>query len=131
VDRVSGDAGLDLIDRAVAVQQETGVLRAFAPLPRTDRSEAPSTGYDDIRTVAVAQLVAGGAIPAIQLDWVLYGPKLAQVAIAYGATDIDGVSAVDTAGLGPRRAPRADIERQIRSAFADPVERNGRYETRS
>ena len=31
--------------------------------------------------------------PRIQVDWPLYGPKLAQVAIAYGADDIDGVAA--------------------------------------
>jgi hypothetical protein len=30
--------------------------------------------------------------------------------------------------MGVRRSPKADIERQIRSAFAEPAERNGRYE---
>ena len=64
------------------------------------------------------------------MDWPLYGPKLAQVAIAYGADDIDGVAAVDTLQLGHRRSPREDIERQIRAAGAAPVERDGRYADR-
>jgi aminodeoxyfutalosine synthase len=68
------------------------------------------------------------AIPHIQVDWVLYGPKLAQVAIEYGADDLDGVAAVDIEKQGVRRSPKQDIERQIRSAFAEPAERNGRYE---
>jgi 2-iminoacetate synthase ThiH len=48
-------------------------------------------------------------------------PKLAQVAIAYGANDIDGVAVVDQAELGPRRSAREEIERQIRAVVATPV----------
>ena len=129
VDRAPLDVRLDLIERAEVLQRETGVLRAFAPLPRVDPPEAPSTGYDDVRTIAAARLMCGN-IPVIQVDWPLYGPKLAQVAIAYGADDIDGIAAVDTLGLGPRRSPREDVERQIRAAFAVPAERDGRYGAR-
>lgn len=120
-------ARLDLIERAVALQRETGALRAFAPLPRVDPADAPSTGYDDVKTIVAARLMAT-SIPHIQVDWVLYGPKLAQVAIEYGADDIDAVSPIDVEQMGVRRSPQADIERQIRSAFAEPAERNGRYE---
>ena len=66
-------------------------------------------------------------IPFIQVDWPLYGPKLAQVAIAYGANDIDGISAIDSGSLGHRRSPREEIERQIKAAFATPSERDGRF----
>lgn len=121
------DARLDLVERVVALQKETGVLRAFAPLPRVDPADAPSTGYDDVKTIVAARLMAA-SIPHIQVDWILYGPKLAQVAIEYGADDIDAVAPVDVEQLGVRRSPKADIERQIRSAFAEPAERNARYE---
>ncbi len=77
----------------------------------------------------MARLVAM-AIPAIQVDWPLYGPKLAQVALTYGANDIDGVPAEDEAALGARRAASADVARQIRAAASVPVERDGRYERR-
>ena len=121
---------LDLIERAAAVQRETSAFKAFAPLPRHDPGDAPATGYDDVRTVAIARLMCR-SIPFIQVDWPLYGPKLAQVAITYGADDIDGIAPVDDPGAGPRRAPREEIERHIRMAFAEPAERNGRFEIRS
>jgi aminodeoxyfutalosine synthase len=117
---------LELIDRAVQVQQETSALRTFAPLPRQDPATMPATGYDDVRTIAAARLMAR-AIPFIQVDWPIYGPKLAQVAIAYGANDIDGVAVINARNLGPRRSAKEDIERQIRAAACVPVERDGRY----
>jgi hypothetical protein len=122
------DARMPLIERAESIQRETKAFSAFAPLPRIDPIDVPSTGYDDVKTVVITRLLAP-SIPSVQVDWVLYGPKLAQVAIEYGADDIDGVAAFDTEKLGVRRSPKADIERQIRSAFAEPAERNGRYET--
>ena len=75
----------------------------------------------------MARLVCG-EVPSIQVDWVMYGPKLAQVAIAYGANDIDNVPATDALGLGHRRSPRTDIARQISAAFATPSARNSRFE---
>jgi aminodeoxyfutalosine synthase len=120
---------LALIERAADVQIRTNSLRAFAPLPRRDPAALPSTGYDDVRTIAVARLVCV-AIPFIQVDWPLYGPKLAQVAIAFGANDIDGIDPADAPDLGARRAPAEDIARQIRAASGIPAERTGRYEPR-
>ena len=123
-------ARLDLIERAAALQRETGAFAAFAPLPRLDPRDQPSTGYDDVRTIAVARLMCPH-IPSIQVDWPLYGPKLAQVAIAYGADDLDGISPIDTLDLGPRRAPRGEILRHIHLASAEPAERDGRYALKS
>jgi hypothetical protein len=130
VNRASLDDRLRLIEWAAAVRATSRGIQAFAPLPRHDQADQPATGYDDVRTVAVARLVCA-EIPYIQVDWPLYGPKLAQVALMYGANDVDGVAAVDSAGLGARRSPLEDIRRQIRAAAGEPVERNGRYETRS
>lgn len=131
VDRAATVADrLVCIERVAALQAETSALRAFAPLPRFDEADTPSTGYDDVRTIAAARLVCAG-VPTIQVDWVMYGPKLAQVAIAYGADDIDNVPAIDALGLGHRRSPAEDIARQITAAFATPVARNGRFERTS
>jgi aminodeoxyfutalosine synthase len=127
VDRAPLEDRLALIERAAAVRSESSGIRAFAPLPRRDPADQPATGYDDVRTVAVARLMCS-AISYIQVDWPLYGPKLAQVALLYGANDVDGVAPVDTLGLGARRAPLEEIRRQIRAAAGEPVERNGRYE---
>ena len=126
VDQSDAASRVALIERACAAQEATGAIRAFAPLPRRDRAEEPSTGYDDVKTIAAAR-VRCREIESIQVDWPLYGPKLAQVAITFGANDVDGVSAFDTDDLGPRRAPVEDIRRQIRAAGAEPVERNAHY----
>jgi hypothetical protein len=121
---------LRVIEIAEALQRETGALRAFAPLPRVDPVDQPSTGYDDVRTIALARLVCGD-IPSIQVDWVTYGPKLAQVAVAFGADDIDRIAPLSAPGLGHRRSPFEEIARHIRMAFATPVERDGRYGVRA
>lgn len=127
VDRAPLDDRLDLADRAEAIQQQIGTVRAFSPLPHMDPVDVPSTGYDDVRTIAMARLVCS-SIERIQVEWPLYGPKLAQVALAYGANDVDGIAPADALNLGHRRAPKEEIVRQIRAAGAVAVERNGRFE---
>ena len=129
VDRAGLSERLGIIDRVVVVQAETGMARAFAPLPRHDAVEAPSTGYDDVKTIAAARLRCPASV-LVQVDWPLYGPKLAQVGLAYGAGDIDGVAATDASSLGARRAPVEEISRQIRAAGGVPVERDGAYAPR-
>lgn len=120
------EARLALIERVNELQSATGAIKAFAPLPRVDDRAAPSTGFDDVRTMAIARLMCA-SVPHIQVDWPLYGPKLAQVALTYGADDIDGVSAVDALGLGWRRAPVEDVERNIKAAGFEPVPRSARF----
>ena len=110
-----------------ALQHAVGVVRAFAPLPRAVNPAAPTTGYDDMRRVALARLIVDN-IPSIQIDWALYGPKLAQVALIVGVDDVDAVSAEDNSGEGVRRTPLEDIRRNIRAAGLEPVERNGRFD---
>lgn len=115
--------------KAIAdLQRGVAVLRAFAPLPRVVNPALPTTGYDDVRRVALARIVADN-VPSIQVDWSMYGPKLAQVALTVGADDVDAVSPYDEAPQGPRRAPLEEIRRNIRSAGQEPVERNGRFDT--
>ncbi len=115
--------------KAIAdLQRSVAVLRAFAPLPRAVNPALPTTGYDDVRRVALARIVADN-VPSIQVDWSTYGPKLAQVALIVGADDVDAVSPHDEAPEGPRRAPLEEIRRNIRSAGQEPVERNGCFET--
>lgn len=118
-----------LIERAVAVAADVAGIHAFAPLSRHDPVDVPSTGYDDVKTIAIARLMSR-SMPSIQVDWALYGPKLAQVAIAYGADDLDAISPFDDPAAGARRAPKAEIERHIRAAYAEPAERDAAYAVR-
>jgi aminodeoxyfutalosine synthase len=109
------------------LQRTVAVIRAFAPLPRRVNPAVPTTGYDDIKRIALARVIVDN-VPSIQVDWSLYGPKLAQVALTVGADDVDAVSADDDLSEGRRRAPLEEIRRNIRAAGLEPVERNGRFD---
>jgi aminodeoxyfutalosine synthase len=110
---------------AGALQQRFKIIESINPLPLSLSAFKPTTGYDDVKAVAIARLAAP-QVPHIQVDWLRYGPKLAQVALTFGADDIDGVSASDEAPEGRRRAPLEEIRRNIEAAGFEPVERGGR-----
>ncbi len=129
-----------LIERAAALQDQYGCIQAINPLPALLAPHRagvrggdpaldafrPTTGYDDVKAVAIARLAAPN-IPTIQVDWLRYGPKLAQVALTFGADDLDSVSAADEAPDGRRRAPLEEVRRNIEAAGFAPAERDGRF----
>ena len=116
---------LDLLTAAQTFSLEAGGFHAFAPLPRRVSVTAPTTGYDDVKCVALARLLMD--VPSIQVDWPLYGPKLAQVGLIVGADDIDGVTAAEPGLLGPRRTAIEEVRGNILAAGLQPVERDGRF----
>ena len=123
---LSSDTRLALIERARDLQALVDGFQVFAPLPRAISIAAPTTGYEDVKQVAIARLFVSN-IPSIQVDWPLYGPKLAQVALTVGADDVDGVAATDPGTLGVRRSAIEEIRGNIRAAGLEPVERDGRF----
>jgi aminodeoxyfutalosine synthase len=127
VHQLSGPDMLPLFKQVAELQRRVAVIRTFAPLARTFNPALPTTGYDDVKRVALARLIVEN-IASIQVDWSLYGPKLAQVALTVGADDVDAVSTDDDGGEGRRRAPLEEIRRNIRAAGQDPIERNGRFD---
>jgi aminodeoxyfutalosine synthase len=129
VHRVAEDARVRLAALARDVQSAAGGVRAFAPLARVSPIAQPSTGYDDVKQIAVARLIADN-IESIQVDWTLYGPKLAQVALTVGADDVDAVSPLE-GNLGRRRSPIQEIHGNIIAAGLEPVERDARFARRS
>lgn len=120
------DGGLALIRRLAGWGAAVAHAHALAPLPSVLRTQ-PTTGYRDLRQVALARLLVDN-IDSIQVDWRLYGPKLAQVALLFGADDVDSVSPADERSRGPRRTPLEEVTRNIRAAAQVPVERNGCFE---
>jgi len=114
--------------RAQEIQRAAGGVRAFAPLPRVSSIAQPSTGYDDIKVIAMARLLADD-IDSIQVDWALYGPKLAQVSLTMGADDVDAVSPLE-GDLGRRRSPIEEIRGNIMAAGLEPIERDARFTER-
>jgi aminodeoxyfutalosine synthase len=119
-----------VVCREVAAHQDAlRSIRVFAPLPRKIDPAQPTTGYEDVRRIAIARLVVHN-VDNIQVDWALYGPKLAQVALTFGADDIDSVSAQDDESRGHRRSPIEEIHRGIRAAGFEPIERDAHFERR-
>jgi aminodeoxyfutalosine synthase len=115
-----------LLMGAAALQDRYACIQAINPLPTAMQTFRPTTGYEDVKMVALARLAAPN-IPTIQVDWLRYGPKLAQVALTFGANDLDGVTASDDAPDGRRRAPIEEVRRNIEAAGFRPAERDGHY----
>ena len=126
IDKAQADVRTKLVLRAVELQEEFTCIQSISPLPSTLNAMRPTTGYDDVKSVAIARLAAPN-IPTVQVDWLRYGPKLAQVALTFGADDLDNVTASDDAPDGRRRAPLEDVRRNIEAAGFEPAERDGRF----
>jgi aminodeoxyfutalosine synthase len=112
-----------------ALQARLRSIRVFAPLARKIDDTQPTTGYEDVKRLALARLLVD-QVETIQVDWALYGPKLAQVGLTFGADDIDSVSAENDDSLGHRRSPTEEIHRSIRAAGFQPIERDALFARR-
>ena len=117
-------------------QDETGGFLTFIPLafhPRnTELSRLSRTsGVEDLKNIAVARLLLDN-FDHIKAYWVMIGPKLAQVALAFGADDLDGTvkeELITSMAGGEADQDVADTEliRLIREAGRVPVERDTLY----
>ncbi len=77
-----------------ALQDETQGFLTFIPLAFHPENTAlehigKTTGFDDIREIAVSRLMLDN-IPHIKAYWVMMTPQIAQIAQRFGADDIDG-----------------------------------------
>jgi 2-iminoacetate synthase ThiH len=126
IDKAPASDRQALFQQASALQEQYGSIQTINPLPTVLHAVRPTTGYDDVKAVAIARLAAPN-IPAIQVDWLRYGPKLAQVALTFGADDLDAVPASDDAPEGRRRAPLEEMRRNVEAAGFSPIERDGHF----
>jgi aminodeoxyfutalosine synthase len=117
------------------LQDETGGFQAFIPLSyhpgNTDIGGSPPSSLDDLKTVAVSRLVLDN-IPHIKAYWIMLGEKVSQVALLFGADDIDGTVIEEKithyAGATSREGLTKDyIVNLIRRAGKVPVERDAFY----
>jgi len=124
--KAPADQRMELLLHVAQLQDEFACIQAVDPLPSVLNPLRPTTGYQDVKMIAVARLAAAN-VPSIQVDWLRYGPKLAQVALTFGADDVYGVSPSDDAPEGRRRAPVEEIRRNILAAGFEAAERDGRF----
>ena len=119
VRRWPADGRVPLLLRTREIVLANATVRRFAPLSREQSVAVPTTGYHDVRMVSLAR-IGLPMIPTIEVDWQQYGPKLAQVALMFGANHLDRVSPVDDPALGPRRAAVEEVRRNITAAGFNP-----------
>lgn len=123
IQKPNAESRTPMLIQARALAARFPWLTTIAPLSREQSVAVPTTGYDDVRAVALARLALPG-VPNVQVDWAQYGPKLAQVALTFGANDLDRVSTRDDDTLGRRRTSLEDVTRNIMAAGFQPRERN-------
>jgi aminodeoxyfutalosine synthase len=124
---------LDMLRRA---QDETGGFLAFIPLAfhpkNTELSSLSRTsGVDDLKMIAVARCFLDN-FPHIKAYWVMIGQKLSQIALSFGADDVDGTVKEEIithmAGAETEQAmSREQLLRLIREAGRIPIERDTLY----
>lgn len=127
---------VDHLLRLRALQDETGGFQCFIPLAFHNENNSlqklpEPTAVDDLRTIAVSRLLLDN-IPHIKAYWVSMGQDTAQIALRFGADDLDGTIVHETiyhaAGSRvPMGMTRDDLVRLIREAGRVPVERDTEY----
>ena len=132
----SDEERVDHLLQLRALQDETGGFQAFIPLAfhpeNTAFAHLPSaTGLTDIRQVAVSRLLLDN-FPHIKAYWQMLTPKIAQIALRFGADDLDGTVVEekiyhDAGAITPQGMTRGELCRLIREAGRIPVERDTLY----
>jgi aminodeoxyfutalosine synthase len=127
---------VDHLIRLRETQDNTGGFVAFIPLEfhpsNTALSRLPKpTGFDDLKTIAVSRLVLDN-FDHIKAYWIMLTPRIAQIALRFGANDLDGTVVEekiyhDAGATTPEHLTRAELERLILAAGRVPVERDTLY----
>ena len=134
---IEGDEDrVDHLLKLRALQDETGGFQTFIPLAfhpaNTPLEHLPTTtGLNDIRQIAVSRLVLDN-FAHIKAYWQMLSPKIAQIALRFGADDLDGTVIEekiyhDAGATTPQGLRRQELVRLIREAGREPIERDTLY----
>jgi aminodeoxyfutalosine synthase len=118
------------------LQDRTGGFSAFIPLAfhsrNTPMAHIPeTTAFDDLKTIATARLLLDN-FAHIKAYWVMIGEPLAQVALSFGADDLDGTIIEEkithmAGAISAKGLSRKAMRKLIRTAGFRPVERDSFY----
>ena len=129
---------VDHLLRLRAQQDRTGGFLAFIPLafhPENTvferRGWRHTTGSDDLKLIAVSRLLLDN-IPNIKAYWIMMGLPMAQVALHFGANDVQGTvvreQIFQAAGASAGTEQKIDeLVRVVRAAGRVPVQRDTLY----
>jgi aminodeoxyfutalosine synthase len=90
-----------------------------------------TSGFMDLKNVAVSRLMLDN-FPHIKAYWIMMSPRVAQIALRFGADDLDGTVAEekiyhDAGARTPQVLTRQQIVRLIKEAGFEPFERDTLY----
>ena len=118
------------------LQDETRGFVCFIPLAfhpeNTALAHLPKpTGFLDLKNIAASRLLLDN-FPHIKAYWIMLTPRIAQVALRFGADDIDGTVVEekiyhDAGATTAQGLRRSELLRLIREAGREPVERDTLY----
>jgi aminodeoxyfutalosine synthase len=127
---------IDHMIRLRELQDETGGFQTFIPLAFHPENTGLShltkaSGLMDLRIMAVSRLMLDN-FPHIKAYWVMLGIQTAQIALSFGADDLDGTVVHekiyhDAGSDSPQELTVSEIRRLIEEAGRIPVERDTLY----
>jgi aminodeoxyfutalosine synthase len=127
---------VDHLMKLRTLQDETKGFQTFIALSfhpdNTPLQHLPwTTGMQDLKQIAIARLVLDN-FPHIKAYWQMLTPKIAQIALRFGADDIDGTVVEekiyhDAGAETPQGLRRQDLIRLIKAAGREPLERDTLY----
>jgi len=131
------DERIDHMRRLRELQDETGGFQVFIPLAfhpehnMIGKAFPKPTGYDALRTLAVARLYLDN-FDHVKAYWVSLGERLAQASLAFGVDDVDGTVLEEriyhmAGATTPQALSEKDLHRLIRAAGRVPAERDSLY----
>jgi aminodeoxyfutalosine synthase len=130
---------IDHMQRLRDLQDETRGFNAFIPLKyRSANNPMSATGevspVEDLRNYALCRIFLDN-IPHIKAYWPMIGKQMAQLALWFGADDLDGTiedsTRIYSLAGAEDQSPAATVEElslMIRSSGRIPVERNSLYQ---
>lgn len=127
---------VDHMERLRKLQDITGGFQAFIPLafhPENTKIEKKryTTGFDDLKTLAVGRLYLDN-FKHIKAFWIMLTEKVAQISLFFGVNDLDGTVVEEkithAAGAKTKEAlSKEELIMMIKEAKKTPVERDTVY----
>lgn len=135
----SGEDRADHLVQLRGLQDQTRGFQTFIPLAfhpaNTELGKMvewdETSGFMDLKNIAVARLMLDN-FPHIKAYWIMMSPRVAQIALRFGADDLDGTVAEekiyhDAGAKTPQVMTRQQIARLIKEAGFEPFERDTLY----
>jgi aminodeoxyfutalosine synthase len=128
---------VDHLSRLRGLQDRTEGFQAFIPLAyhpkNTEIAGAYTSGIDDLKTVAVSRIFLDN-FDHIKAYWIMLGEKISQLALLFGADDIDGTIIEEkithsAGGLTGEKLTAEQLVNLIRKTGKVPVERDSFYKS--